>query len=54
MTVKDVVRICETNFIIVKNNEIVHESFWNGLARWENETVKWLDANEQGIIYIGI
>lgn len=54
MTVRDIVRICETTFIIVKNHEIVHESFWNGLDKWADEPVQWLDASEQGVIYIGI
>ena len=54
MKVRDVARVCETEFVVVKDHEIVHESFWNGLDKWANETVQWLDANKQGVIYIGI
>lgn len=54
MTVKDVARICKVPFIIIKDHEIVHESVWNGLDRWKDFTVLWLDTNNKEVIYIGI
>ena len=54
MTVKDIAKVCEVEFIIIKNNEIVHESVWNGLDKWKDCEVLWLDTNKKEVIYIGI
>lgn len=54
MTVKDVAKVCEVPFIIIKDNEIVHESVWNGLDKWKDCKVLWLDTNKKEVIYIGI
>lgn len=52
MTVKDVAKVCEVEFIIIKNNEIVHESVWNGLDKWKDYEVLWLDTNKKDKIFL--
>lgn len=54
MTVKDIARVCEVPFLIIKNHEIVHESVWNGLDKWKDCEVLWLDTGRKEVIYIGI
>lgn len=55
MKVRDVVKACITNFYIVENEKIVYRPFqFGGCNDFLDKNVEWLDADEQGILVIGI
>lgn len=55
MRVKDVVKICETNFFIMRGEKVIYRPFYcAGYDEFLEEDVKWLDASEEGILLIGI
>ena len=55
MKVKDVVRICQTNFFIMRGENVIYRPFYcAGYDDLLDEEVEWLDASEEGILLIGI
>ena len=55
MKVKDVVKICQTNFFIMRGEKVIYRPFYcAGYDDLLDEKVEWLDASEEGILIIGI
>lgn len=57
MKVEDVLKVCVFDVIIVTNEDgkTVYSPFsgkWD--TAWDSKEVLWLDANEEGVIIIGI
>ena len=55
MKVKDVVKVCQTDFFIMRGKRVVYRPFYcAGYDDFLDKEVKWLDASEEGILIIGI
>lgn len=56
MTVEDVLKVCVFDVrVVTKDGKTVYAPFtgkWN--PEWDSKEVLWLDANEEGVIIIGI
>ena len=54
MKVKEVVRICHTNFFIMRGEKVIYRPYYAEYNDFLDEEVEWLDASEEGILIIGI
>lgn len=57
MKVEDVLEVCVFDIRVVndENGKTVYAPFsgeWN--PEWDSKEVRWLDANEEGVIIVGI
>ena len=54
MKVEDVLKVCASNIIIKDDGKTVYAPFGKWDPEWDSREVQWLDANEEGVIIIGI
>ena len=55
MKVRDLVKICLTDFFIMKGNRVIYRPFYcAGCDDLLDEDVIWFDASNEGILIIGI
>ena len=55
MKVEDVLKVCVFDIIVYEDGKTVYTPFsgkWN--SEWDSKEVLWLDANEEGVIIVGI
>lgn len=55
MKVEDVLKVCVFDVIVNEDGKTVYTPFsgkWD--PEWDSKEVLWLDANEEGVIIVGI
>ena len=55
MTVEDILKVSAVDIRVVKDGKTVYTPFsgkWN--PEWDSKEVRWLDANDEGVIIVGI